>query len=440
MSIQGPTDYQHPFPNYQLNDLHQAMDYNAAGQPIIRVSTGSSGYGNTVINGNTGTDAFGRLRVTQPFTLFDSQNRYLDGNQFASKTVGAGTVTYQSASSSFTLAVGAANGDSVTRQCRTVQVYQPGKSLLVLNTFAMGTLQTGCRQRVGYFTANDGIYFEADGEDLYMVIRSSVSGVITNTRVAQADWNQDPMDGSGPSGITLDPTKTQIWWTDIEWLGVGSVRVGFVINGIFYICHVFNHANTEATVYMATATLNCRYEITNTAATAGAATMRQICSTVISEGGYNPITTIQYVSNGTTAYKVPTGNVRFNLASIRLGNAYPDAAVVAAQIDLLLIDVRYGQFQLVLNASNAISNTGWANVTNSVVQSNEERFQVGDGTVVYAGLSSSRDEVEISEDVRRRLQLGRDVDGVSDTLTLCASYTQNNGDVLYKFGWEEVSN
>jgi hypothetical protein len=320
-----------------------------------------------------------------------------------------------------------------------VQVYQPGKSLLVMNTFAMGTLQTGLQQRVGYFTAGDGVYFEADGEDLFMVIRSSVTGAPVDTRIAQSDWNQDPMNGSGPSGITVDPTKTQIWWTDIEWLGVGSVRVGFVINGVFYICHVFNHANTETNVYMTTATLNCRYEIINTTATAGA-TMRQICSTVISEGGYNPITTIQYVSNGTNAYKVPTSNVRINLASIRLGNSYPDAAVIAAQIDLLTIDVRYGQYQLVLNASNAVSNTAWANVTNSVVQSNEARFQISDGTVVFAGLSSSRDEVEISEDIRRRLQLGRDVDGVSDTLTLCVSYSQNNGDLLYKFGWEEVSN
>ena len=438
MSIQGPTDYQHPYPNYQLNDLHQAMDYNAAGQPIIRVSTGSSGYGNTVINGNTGSDAFGRMRISSPFTLFDSQNRYLDGGQFASKTAGGGSVTYDANSSSFTLTVGAADGDSVIRQCRTVQVYQPGKSLMVLNTFAMGTLQTGRRQRVGYFTATNGIYFEADGEDLYMVIRSSTTGSPNNTRIAQSDWNQDPMDGSGPSGITLDPTKVQILWCDIEWLGVGSVRAGFVINGIFYICHVFNHANIDTNVYMTTATLNCRYEITNTTATAGA-TMRQICSTVISEGGYNPITTVQYVGNDTTPYKVPTGNVKFNLASIRLGNTYPDAAVVASQIDILLVDVRYGQFELVLNASNAVSNTSWANVSGSVVQTNQARFQIGDGTVVYSGLSSSRDEVDIAEEVRRRLQLGRDVDGVSDTLTLCVSYTQNNGDVLYKFGWEEVS-
>lgn len=442
MSVQGPTDYQHPWPNYQLNDLHQAMDYNAAGQPIIRVSTGSSGYGNTVINGNTGTDAFGRLRVTQPFTLFDSQNRYLNGNQFAQKTAGSGAYTYDANSSSFTMAVTAANGDSVISQCRTVQVYQPGKSLLIMNTFAMGTLQTGCRQRVGYFTSGNGVYFEADGANLYMVIRSSVTGSAVNTRIAQADWNQDPMDGSGPSGITIDPTLTQIFWTDIEWLGVGSVRVGFVINGIFYICHVFNHANQpgNTTTYMTTATLNCRYEITNTAATAGAATMRQICSTVISEGGYNPITTVQYVSNGTAATRIGAANTLINLASIRLGNAYPDAAVIASQIDILSLDVRYGQYQLVLNAANAIANTSWSNVTNSVVQTNQAAFQVTGGTVVYAGLSSSRDEVEISEDVRRRLQLGRDVDGVSDTLTLCVAYTSTNADLLYKFGWEEISN
>ena len=43
MAIVGPTSYQHPFPNYQLNDLHQAMDYNSAGEPIIRTSGGISG-------------------------------------------------------------------------------------------------------------------------------------------------------------------------------------------------------------------------------------------------------------------------------------------------------------------------------------------------------------------------------------------------------------
>ena len=401
---------------------------------------------NAIITG-TNLDAFGRLRVSEPFTLFDSQNLYINGDQFANLTASSGTVTYVANESSFDLAVTAANGSSVIRQCRTTQAYQPGKSLLAMNTFAMAALITGCRQRVGYFTAANGVYFEADGETLYLVIRSSTTGVVVEERIAQSSWNGDRLTGAGgannPSGINLVPTRTQIFWCDIEWLGVGNVRAGFIINGVFIVCHTFQHANQagNTTVYMTTATLNPRYEITNTTATAGARTMKQICSTVISEGGYNPLTKINYVPTLVAPTRITTGNVFTSLASIRLNPAYPDAVVVPAQIDLLLVDVQYGTFQLVLNASNVVANTGsWSNATSSVVQYNSSALQIGDGTVLYSGLTSSRDTLAISEDIKRRLQLSRTANGTPDILTLCVAYQNNNADLLWKFGWEELTN
>jgi hypothetical protein len=228
-------------------------------------------------------------------------------------------------------------------------------------------------------------------------------------------------------------------WSDIEWLGVGNVRAGFIINGAFIVCHTFQHANQAGNtrVYMTTATLNPRYEITNTGATSGATTMKQICSTVISEGGYNPATTINYISNGAVATRIATGNTLTALASIRLNPAYPDAVVLPAQVDLLLLDVRYGQFQLI---EGATFTTSFSNVTNSVVQTAVHSNTITDGTVVYAGLTSSRDTVAIGEDLKRRLQLKRDVAGTPITLTLAASYTANNADLLYKLGWEELTN
>jgi hypothetical protein len=397
--------------------------------------------------GGTNLDAFGRLRVSEPYTLFDSQNLYIDGDQFANLTANSGTVTYVANQSSFNLAVSSANGSSVIRQCRTTQAYQPGKSLLVLNTFAMATLIAGCRQRVGYFTAANGVYFEADGETLYLVIRSSTTGTVVEERIAQSSWNGDRLTGAGgannPSGIDLNPELTQIFWSDIEWLGVGNVRAGFVINGVFIVCHTFQHANQpgNTTVYMTTATLNPRYEITNTSATAGARTMKQICSTVISEGGYNPLTKINYVPTSVAPTRIITGNVFTALASIRLNPAFPDAVVVPSQIDILLTDVQYGTFQLVLNASNVVANTGsWSNAVNSVVQYNNSALQIGDGTVVYSGLTSSRDTLAISEDLKRRLQLSRTANGTPDILTLCVAYQNNNADLLWKFGWEELTN
>ena len=393
--------------------------------------------------GGTNLDAFGRLRVSEPYTLFDSQNRYIDGDQFSNITATGGNVVYVQNESSFNLNVSAASGSSVIRQCKTVQAYQPGKSLLTMNTFAMSTLKANLTQRVGYFTTGNGVYFEAVGTTLYLVIRSSTTGAVIEERIPQASWNGNTLLAGNPLGIVLDPTLTQIFWCDVEWLGVGNVRAGFVINGQFIVCHTFQHANQagNTTVYMTTASLNPRYEITNTGATTGNSTMKQICNTVISEGGYNPLTKINYVPTSTAATRVATGNVYTSLASIRLNPAYPDAVVVPSQIDLLLTDVQYGSFQLVVNASNVVANTGsWSNATSSVVQYNKSALRIGDGTVVYSGLTSSRDTVTISEDLKRRLQLSRSADGTPDILTLCVAYQNNNADLLWKFGWEELTN
>ena len=397
-----------------------------------------TGTANVAITG-TNLDAFGRLRVSNPFTLFDSQNRYIDGDQFSNITATGGNVVYVANESSFNLNVSAASGSSVTRQSKTVQAYQPGKSLLIMNTFAMATLKANLTQRVGYFTADNGIYFEAVGTTLNLVIRSSTTGSIVEERIPQASWNGDRLNGAGASGITLNPTLTQIFWCDVEWLGVGNVRTGFVINGEFIVCHTFQHANQpgNTTVYMTTATPNPRYEITNTGATSGVSTMKQICSTVISEGGFAPSTKIGYVTNNTVPTRVSSANTVTALCSIRLNPAYPDAVVVPAQLDLLLIDVRYGQFQLIENATFTAS---FSNVAGSVVQTATHSNVITDGTVVYAGLTSSRDEVEISEDIKRRLQLWRTAAGTPSTLTLAVAYTSANADLLWKLGWEELTN
>lgn len=410
---------------------------NIGTMPTVNATITGGNVATTI--GGTNLDAFGRLRVSNPFTLFDSQNRYIDGDQFSNITATGGNVVYVANESSFNLNVSTTSGSSVIRQSKTVQAYQPGKSLLIMNTFAMATLKANLTQRVGYFTANNGIYFEAVGTTLNLVIRSSVTGGIVEERIPQASWNGNTLLAGNPSGIVLDPTLTQIFWCDVEWLGVGNVRTGFVINGEFIVCHTFQHANQpgNTTVYMTTATLNPRYEITNTGATSGASTMKQICSTVISEGGFSPSTKIGYVTNNTVPTRVSSANTVTALCSIRLNPAYPDAVIVPAQLDLLLIDVRYGQFQLI---ENATFTTSWSNVAGSVVQTAIHSNVITDGTVVYSGLTSSRDEVEIGEDIKRRLQLWRTAAGNTSTLTLAVAYTSANADLLWKFGWEELTN
>ena len=417
------------------------------GNANVTITSGNVGITGTanVALGGTQLDAFGRLRVSNPVTLFDSQNRYLSGKQFSNVTATGGNVIYVANESSFNLNVSTANGSSAIQQAKFVQPYQPGKSMLVMESFCMSALQANCRQRVGYFTTNDGVYFEADGTSLYLVIRSSASGAIVEERIAQANWNTNSFSnsvGTNPSGINLNPALTNIFWCDIEWLGVGSVRTGFIVNGQFIVAHTFHHANQSGNtkVYMTTATLNPRYEITNTGTTASNSTFKQICSTVISEGGYTPATTENYVSSGITPTRVALGNTYVALTSIRLNPAYPDAVVLPSQLDLLLTDVQYGQYQLVLNASNVVANTAWSNVANSVVQTNLSPLVISDGTVLFGGVTSSRDTLVVTNDVKARLQLSRQADGTTDTLTLCVGYGNPNADLLWRFGWEEITN
>ena len=384
--------------------------------------------------GGTNLDAFARLRVSNPVTLFDSQNRYIDGEQFSSDNSGSGSVTYNPNSSNFTLSV-SGNGDEVIRQAKRVTLYQPGKSLLIMNTFAFNTPTTNLRQRVGYFTAQNGIFLEADGEDIYIVKRSYTSGSAVDTRIAQSNWNGDTLNGAGASGIVLDVSKTQIIWTDIEWLGVGSVRVGFVIDGVFHLAHSFHHANLETDVYMTTASLNCRYEITSTGASGS---MLQICSTVISEGGYAPTPPIFSIGNGTAEKRLSSANTLYPLATIRLDPNYPDAVVVPAQIDFLSVDVKYGEVQLVVGAT--LTGASFNNSISSIVETDTSATAMTGGNTVFSALWASRSEIEFTEVIKKRLQLAREADGTPITLTFAAASNSGNTDILYKFGWEELSN
>ena len=211
------TNYTHSFePNTER--LCNAMDYNSLGQPIIR----------TVSSGDASLDAFGRQQVAQPFTLFDSSMVGEDNGKFDTSTAGGASTTHNVNESSLSMTVAGTENDQAIRQSYRTFPYQPGKALEILNTFSMATAATGLRQRVGYFTTNNGVYFEQDGDTIYMVLRSYVTGSIVETRVAQDSWNGDKLNGTGPSGITLDITKSNIFYIDMEWLGVGSVRTGFL--------------------------------------------------------------------------------------------------------------------------------------------------------------------------------------------------------------------
>jgi hypothetical protein len=291
----------------------------------------------SVINTNTmATDAFGRQRVSSPLTLFDSSHRYKDNGLWNTSTASGGTVVFSPTEGLVNLNVNTTNGSEVLRETSKVFSYQPGKSLLVMNTFVMAPAKTNLRQRVGYFGIANGIYIQLNNNTLSFVERSLVTGVVTESVVNQSAWNEDKMDGTGPSGVVLDITKAQILFMDIEWLGEGTVRVGFIIDGNFILCHRFNHANLITSTYITTASLPLRYEITNTGITASPSTLKQVCSTVISEGGYELRGAQQAIGTPITAPRTfAVAGTFYPIVGVRLLSTRLDAIAILTAVSLI---------------------------------------------------------------------------------------------------------
>lgn len=246
-------------------------------------------------------DAFGRARVSEPTTLFDSQMQY-NAQPLLWESVGDGTATHVAAKAAVQMTVTA--GQSLVRQTRAYHRYQPGKSQLILMTGVLGAATSGVTKRMGYFDASNGIFLELTDAGLGIVKRSNVTGTPTDTRIEQSDWNM-AWGAQGALALTqaIDETKAQIFVIDMEWLGVGRVRCGFVVDGITFYVHEFNHANVIDTVYMTTANLPIRYESVST--TGAASDMYQICSTVVSEGGFREeLGTPHGIGNGATGVTV----------------------------------------------------------------------------------------------------------------------------------------
>lgn len=393
-------------------------------------------------DGSTAYDAFGRLRVSNPLTIFDSSNVMSKGTQFDESLTGSGTVTYTANKSTVNLNCTEASGDKVIRQSKRVMSYQPGKSLLNFSTFVMNAQTENLEQRIGMFDANNGIFFEDTGTGYQIVRRSYTSGSSVDDPITQANWNGDKLDGTGASGYTLDPTKATILFMDFEWLGMGSVRVGFVIDGKFITAHTFLNANNLSTVYMQTANLPIRYEIEVTSAlAAGTYTLQQVCSTVMSEGGYAPEGVNQMIGTASlNGVNLTTAGTFYNLATIRIKSGRPYAVIVPKGFVGAAVSNSDFELQLRLNAtpSTAFSYTSYSdNVEYDLTGTKTITGGTIIGKAYLSGKSAST--INFGDGLNFAYQIGQTIAGSSDTLTLCAKGASNSDDVLGTIKWIDLT-
>jgi hypothetical protein len=390
-------------------------------------------------------DAFGRLRVSNPLTLFDSSHRYRDNNLWSSLVVGTGsTVGFVTAQGLINIGIGTTAGCSVIRETTKTFSYQPGKSLLVLNTLVMNAPKTNLRQRVGYFGADNGMYFEVDGDTAYFVERSLSTG--SETKVSQTDWNIDKLDGTGVSGIILNLSKAQILWMDIEWLGLGTVRMGFVIDGKFIHAHSFHHANIIESTYITTASLPVRYEITNTGITTSVSNLKQVCSSVVSEGGYELSGIQQAIGIPiTTPRTLATAGTFYPIISLRLKTSpnFLDAIVILTALSVMPIAT--GAYNWQIRASGTTTGGTWVSAgVDSAVEYDITGTSYTGGRILGSGFFSASNQgttqIDILKEALFKFQLERN--GLTSTpyeITLVVASGNNNNTVVASMDWEEVS-
>jgi len=387
-------------------------------------------------------DAFGRLRVADPDVLVSTTNIHDDTpHLWQNVTEVGGTTAHNAAKARTELNVTAAHNDRVVRQTRFYVPYQPGRSLLLLSTFCLNTVSTNSIQRAGYFDDNDGFYLERRlVQGLGFVHRTSTSGSPVDTQILQTNWNGDKLDGSGPSGITLDPSKTQIMWLDLEWLGVGSVRIGFVIDGVFICCHQFNHANSLGEVYMASGNLPWRFELHNVSgATNGAMRLDQICFSAILEGGAGEtFSRPRSTDSGNTKINAANG-VEVPLVAYRLKAGFNKALIVPKNFGAVAEDNTKATYvRLYAAPTGSVSAGTWNSVSDAVeAQIAPTVPSLASARLLASGLISEKVRGGES-DLNGFGSVGRDLAGTVDEVILTVTPLSANSDFWAAVNWKEV--
>ena len=373
-------------------------------------------------------DAFGRHRVSEPFTLFDSTLRYSKRTDlWFDKATGSATFTYSVNESALDIGIGTASGNVGLRRTKRRFPYQPGKSLMVLQSFVPATPAAGVKQDVGLFDDENGVMFRINGTTAQFVIRSKASGSVVENVIDQDSWNIDTFEA-------LDLTKVQIFIADLEWLGSGRVRCGFVIDGEIHYCHEFNQANNGTTVYCTTAILPLSYRIESTAIIASGASLKQICSSVMSEGGYEPSGAVYIVGRGASG----VGSISSEevVAGIRMASGREGNVISPSQVDASIEGNTTAQWRLRLNPT--ITSGTWTAADNG--RGNVEVLTaatISGGTVIAAGLVGSRGSASLPTKSALELSLGVNANGDSDVIVLTLeadSSTKGTG----LLGWREL--
>ena len=374
---------------------------------------------------NATIDAFQRLRVSEPVTLFESKQLHNMSTMFWSNSSLDGNVYHTGFSDpSITLSV-SANGGYAIRQTTQRFNYQSGKSMLYMFTGILNP-ETNIIKRYGCFssltaapfTPNVGLYFEASDDTMYCV-QNNTGFLVPSVSASRDEWNIDKLDGTGPSGQTITLSGTNIFVIDYEWLGVGRVRYGVVLDGHICYCHKIDNTG-RAGAYLRTPNHPVRAELRQTGI--GSGSMKMICSTVISEGGsdFSGVTRSIDTASNTIASGTRSAILGVRLQSDKLDsvNQIINAGVICMQ-QAASNQAPY-KYELVLNPAGVSGGT-WSNITESNFQKwvGNSTPTADTGFILANGFGSAGAGIDLGTfNLKKFLRLGTTINGIRDELYL----------------------
>ena len=419
--------------SYIFNNTVQGGTTNPFGKEVLLVDD------DTVQHTSKNRRKVSTYEITDFATFPFSKNE----NDFDELIVSGATGTHDPYLGMVEMEVSNTAGSSIIRQTKRVQRYLPGRASEATMAMIMSGA-TGTRRRVGAFDDADGAYIESDGTDYYCVIRRNTSGGVIEERTARANWSVDKMDGTGPSGVTIDFDMIQVLVIEYEWYGAGQVEWKFVIGNNAYSIHQQNHANIHDHTWAAKASLPIRYEYTNVTGATTHPSMYQGSHSFLTEGTTTLLGKQVSISLPTSGYAAATANTFYPLVAIRLKSTALNSVVLPDEYAAGCLD-KTDLFVQVISDATVIGGT-WVSVgPESPIEYN----------LTATSFSSPLDKVEstkyISEKTmgaslvfpeRAITQIGRTttttLGDTSQTYLIAGAATDNTKNIWASLGWIEV--
>jgi len=422
------TNYVHSHePN--TNDLVHAMGYDPYGRPVLRIEDPS-----------VQRTSKNRRKISTSRQIFFNTYQYNKDPQIWDEAVtGTASSTFSKFAAGVFLEVGNTAGDEIVRQTRNVIQYIPGRSNEVTFAVKLNPFEEGVRKRFGVFDEFNGTYFEKGVDDYYLVIRKNTPNGIIEERIARADWNVDPFDGTGPSQLAFQEDKIQMFSLEYEWYGVGVVEYKVIFDNNAYPLHRFNSANINEVPWSNTPFVPVRFELTNVAGTPGTHQILTGSVAVSSEGDVGPLGREQNITTPLAGVSTSTANVFRPVLSIRLKPDRLNGVVIPIEFQTATLD-NTGLFYRVMRDVD-LTGADWQSVDdNSFVEYDHAATAFTDGKAIQTGFVSPNNQGLIIQFPKETIrQLGRnDMGTTSQTFTLLAATTQANKDVFGSLSWVEI--